>query len=307
MFIFLIIILGGKNMKKWLSRGIVLAMIIAMMVPMPVAAASGKGTKQIKSYERYSYNANGVLQLREKVAYKYDSKGNVEETQISDGFSYFGPIAYGGTTTSVKFENKYKGKTLKSVTQKDAAGNVYRKETYKKGNMVKATETNFVDEKGTVGNYVVSVSYNKKDLPTALVGSFARSDAAYSWTSTETFAFSTKKGLVRAANIAEVFTSKSSDGTSYTSPVYRSYAYYNDKGLVTETGTYNTKGVAVPSQRYAYQMKKGRAVMATVLNYDPEKGTWSTGSIYKFSYNNTNESKADYAYDVNSKLTEWAF
>jgi hypothetical protein len=293
-------------MKKWLSRGIVLAMIIAMMVPMPVAAASGKGAKQIKSVERYSYTDTGVLRLREKAAYKYDSKGNVEEVQTSSGFSYFGPIAYGGTTTSVKYENKYKGKTLKSVTQKDAAGNVAYKGTYKKGNMVKAVSSNFVDEKGTVGNWVETISYNKKDLPTVAVSSFARSDGTYSWTETDTFALSTKKGLVRSAVIAEVYTTKSGT-TTYQSPVYRSYAYYNDKGLVTEVGSFNDKGVAVPETRFAYQMKKGRVAMATTINYDSTKGTWSTGSIYKFKYNNTSESKADYAYDVNSKLTIWAF
>jgi hypothetical protein len=291
-------------MKKWLSRGIVLAMIIAMMVPMPVAAASGKGAKQIKSVERYSYTDTGILRLRAKKAYKYDSKGNVEEIQTSDGFSYFGPIAYGGTTTSVKFENKYKGKTLKSVTEKDAAGNVRYKETYKKGYCVKATQTSFVDDKGTVGNWVANYSY-KKGFASAAVESFARSDGGYSWTDSYTYALNTKKGLVRAAVIAVVATEKY--GTTTDTATARFYAYYNDKGLVTEVGHYNDKGVAVPDARYAYQMKKGRAAMATVLEYDSVKGTWSTGNIYKFSYNNASESKADYAYDVNKELTRWAF
>jgi hypothetical protein len=292
-------------MKKWLSRGIVLAMIIAMMVPMPVAAASGKGAKQIKSVERYSYTDTGILRLREKKAFKYDSKGNVEEVQTSSDFNYFGPIAYGGTTTSVKCENKYKGKTLKSVTIKDAAGNVAEKDTYKKGNCVKVAASNFVDDKGTVGNYVANYSY-KKGFASAAIINYVRSDGTYSSSETQTYALSKKKGLVRAANIVTVMTWKSNDGFSGTW-TDRDYAIFNDKGLITESGYYNDKGVAVPQARYSYQMKKGRVAMATQIRFNETKGTWSTGNIYKFSYNSTSESKADYAYSINDKMGTWAF
>jgi hypothetical protein len=292
-------------MKKWISRGIVLAMIIAMMVPMPAAAASSKGGKKVKAVETYGYNENGVMQLREKISYKFDSKGNIEESQFTTDFSHFGPIAWGGNTTVTTFDNRYKGKTLKSVTAKDASGAVLYKDTYKKGHVVKSVSSYFQNESGAVENTVSNYSYTKKGLPSAEITYGAANDGS-SWTWSATYALSTKKGLVRAANINTAMTHKFSDGTT-DSYADRRYAYYNDKGLVTEYGYYNDKGVAVPWSRYSYQMKKGRVTMATELVYDAAKGTWSTGNIYKFIYSSANESKADYAYDINYELHVPAF
>ena len=46
------------KLKRWLSRALVLAMVVALMIPVPVAAKGGSG-KLVKSVTVYSLQDSG--------------------------------------------------------------------------------------------------------------------------------------------------------------------------------------------------------------------------------------------------------
>ena len=63
--------------KRWLSKALVLAMVVALMIPVPVAAKGGGG-KLVKSVTTYQYeqlkSGAGRWKATSQQTFKYDKK-----------------------------------------------------------------------------------------------------------------------------------------------------------------------------------------------------------------------------------------
>jgi hypothetical protein len=130
-------------MKKWLSRGIVLAMVITLMVPMPVAAKSSKsGGKLVKSVTEYTLNSAGTgWEAASKTTYTYDKKNNPTELKELTYTSHLFGVPVAGSLNVKTIKYKYKGKKVKSAQLKNEAGVVTAQSSYKNGKPVSTTYT----------------------------------------------------------------------------------------------------------------------------------------------------------------------
>ena len=162
------------KLRRWLSRGIVLAMVVALMVPMPVAAKSKSGGKLVKSVTEYTISDDATKWIpSSKTTYTYDKKNNPkEEKELSYDILIFDTVPLGGSVSTTTFKYKYKGKTAKSLKKMNEVGRVIESRQYKKGKVVKVL-TDYVDiEKNDAGawvdnssHYLGAYAYSKNGLP----------------------------------------------------------------------------------------------------------------------------------------------
>lgn len=326
-------------MRKWLSRGIVLAMVVALMVPMPAMAKSkssksgGKLLKSVTVYEAedaYS-EQNARWRVDSKISYTYDKKNNPSKKTTTNYYSYFGVIPMRGSTSTTTFKYKYKGKKAKSMTEKDDAGFIVGQYTYKNGKRASYSKTDAetyrntavtpavdveskVIESGSIaydgnGNVVGSCYVESGQNPwyvtdydwnRDVVNSYRESNSVYSVT--------LNKGLpsyiVEASN--GKWSASHTDGT-VTGDTWGStdgtadYESYNDKGLATQYGWYDgTEKKYNASQTVEYKMNKGVVTEAIVFNVDYETGKQTAVRKYEFKYNKTKISKTRYMNMINS-------
>lgn len=289
------------KLKRWLSRGIVLAMVVALMVPMPVAAKSSKSSgKLVKSVTHYSLSSNGSSWvLGSKTSYKYDKKKNPKEIKATGYTNYLG-VPVGAQSSVYTLKYKYKGKKAKSMTV-SKEGFTESTAKYLKG---KLASRNVLDRwsnsDGTyaeVSSTAEYFSYAKNGLPVAGAKSIARSETGekdYNSTSNYTYVWDQKKGI---PSLLLVTVTDPADPEA----VYTMYVHFNKKGLATDCGYYDReKGTFErPVYVYSYTMKKG-VVKEAVVHKVLEDGTTKPTDLYKFKYTKTKISKSRYFNMINS-------
>ncbi len=322
-------------MKKWLSRGIVLAMVVALMVPMPVMAKSSKkGGKLIKEVTYYDYNygkdgkygtADDKYVPQNKTAFKYDKKKNPSERKRTsyDANDLFLNVPVSGTVTTETYKYKYKGKTPKSMTVRNEVGFVTETNKYTKGKVSNYSGVYYVYtgegkdgvEREYNAKYSGSVAYGKNGIPTASCYVYGETEAgAYAGGSESNTVLYTvqKKGIPsymfatgnwkRFDKNGAVTEQSSSDGSGV-------YATFNNKGLLVQEGWYDAKkNKYFPDINVQYVMKKGNVAEAIVLGvyntYDEEgniiKSEEKAYGKYVFKYSKTKISKQRYMNMINS-------
>lgn len=291
------------KLKKWLSRALVLAMVVALMIPVPVAAKSSKGSgKLVKSVTYYDYNTSkGRFEAESKTTYTYDKKNNPIEVREDNYTGSFFGIPTGATSEISTLKYKYKGKTPKSMTKKNAAGVVTETRKYKKGLAVSVNSTSnwsaTVDgvEKAGCRTENTFYTYGKKNfISESAGGSLSVAPSGSSTANTYdrvAYAVTLKKEL--PTFILTQYTEQ--DGS-----IYKTYAKFNDKGLVVEEGWIDTKtGAPTASYVYNYTMKKG--VVKTVVGYfiNPETKAPQLSGMWKFDYTKSKTTKNRYCRMIN--------
>lgn len=288
--------------RSLIAKCLTLAMVFALMVPVPVAAKSAKGGKLVKSVTEYTYQeSSGRWKATSKENFKYDKKKNPVTFETIYYNEYFLGVPVSGTKTVTTAKYKYKGKSPKSMKQKDGAGKVIETRKYKKGRVVsitssKKTSTEAKDEvtgafKGDnikSGSSVTKIAYNKKGLIKSETISSANSetyvDASQSnssnGTDVYTYAVTHKKG------IPSYILSNYSYIDTYTDPtVTRSYQQNADG---TWTSIYN----GVPesgkddtiTNRYTKFNKNGLAIEYGYIETVTATGAQTVFPQYKFVY-----------------------
>ena len=292
------------KLKAWISKSIVLAMVLALMVPMPVAAKSSKsGGKLVKSVTVYSYNTNkGNWSLDSRTSYTYDKKKNPKEIKETSFYSEFLGIPTDASSEILTAKYKYKGKTPKSMKLVNEAGRVKASYAYKGG---KAVSGSFEYSASTDDNNKVSMqtgtfsaSFAKNGLATGYYGTDVEQNdnQADSWVRNETFTNTQKKGVPSLIITNSAYASSADPNAS----TYASYSKFNKNGLGIECGSVDLK-TGAPKAEFVtqYTMKKGVVKQAVVYRIG-ENGAPTPVSMYKFSYTKTKISKSRYLSMINS-------
>ena len=293
-------------MKKWFSRGIVLAMVLVMMVPMPVAAKGGKGSgKLVKSVTAYYPNSAGTGWVaNSKTTYTYDKKNNPKEIKkVTYDEHLFGvPVSGELHVTTMKF--KYKGKKAKSSKVKNEIGVVTARSSYKNGKPVSTTYTKaYSSNDGTPAaeayqhTDTVVMAFAKNGLPASrTVSSSTQKTGVNPYTSstveTTTYAWTQKKGIPSL-----VYTTKTeahNGGPASNPKMY--YTVFDGKGLALESGDMEKNTVPKPQYRFTYTKKKGKVTQVVVTN----AATGKAVKMFTFKYNRTRISKTRYMSMINS-------
>ena len=280
------------KLKKWLSRGLVLAMVLALMVPVPVAAKSNGGGKLVKSVTYYDVDDSGAWALRDpedgsaKVTFKYGKKNTPSAVTYTWYNTFLGVPVSGGSST---YEIKYKGN---KATEYDTAGFVSSKSTFKNGNLTSWSSDSkeswktkegkdyarFSAEVGHASYFknglMKAEDYTSSSMNSDNVSTVSTSNAVYAWTQ--------KKGVPSMMYRTSVASYNDNEAET-------SYAVFNSKGLVIEEGSV-VDGKNVPDYAYVYTMKKGKVKEAVVYSID-EKGTPTPLTMMKFAYTNKSISK----------------
>jgi hypothetical protein len=290
-------------------------MVVALMVPMPVAAKSSKsGGKLVKSVTEYKISNDATKWIpRSKTTYTYDKKNNPKE--VKELYYYnliFDTIPLSGSVSTTTFKYKYKGKTPKSLKVMNEVGRVTESRQYKNGKVVKK----FTDDTEIVKNeagawvdnsshYLGAYAYSKNGLPTvaSYVDTYTDNSAPDGSSESNFTFFSTqKKGIpsyMFRAYAGGKDTAKDGKVTPYTAEKSGSYETYNGKGLTVQTGYYDAEtGKYTANSNIQYVMKKGKVAEAIV--FEIEDGKEKPVAKYVFTYNKTSISKARYMNMVNS-------
>jgi hypothetical protein len=317
-------------MKKWLSRGIVLAMVVALMVPMPVLAkskSSKSGGKLVKSVMYYDYDngkdgkygtADDFYKPYERTSFKYDKKNNPTEIKWEDDFDLFLNVPVNGWSYTRTLKNKYKGKKLVSVKGYNQIGVVDYTATYKNGRIASFNRTSdlrTVDGVEQATKSSGSVAYNKAGNVTAtcrVTMSSGYPESEYydengTWEYNDTFYVVQKSGI--PSYIYNTGNYKYTDTKGNVKFVDYSvnggpYASCNGKGLITQKGRYDAKDNKYnASYNVQYVMKKG-SVSEAILFRVGEDGKEEAVGKYVFSYTKTKVSKQRYANMINSFIDD---
>lgn len=299
-----------KN-RRFVAKCLTLAMVLALLIPAPVAAKSSGG-KLPKSVTAYRYQTNTGRWLKdETVSYKYNKKNYPTRIETKSFGSYFLGVPMQASITVETAKYKFKGKTPKSMKLKNTAGVVIDTRKYKKGNLVSSTSKNqysWTDEDDN-GNVIgestssttstVTIKYSKKGLPTTSAVAYQSASSGsqpYSGVSNYAYTVTQKKGI--PSEIKQFETSwvegtasgtDSPDGTyTYTengvtetgkdSDVSYNYAKFNKKGFVVEWGRLRVNvatqaATYVPYYKVQYKTKKGKVTQATLIDVDANSQT----------------------------------
>ena len=266
--------------RKSIALVLGIAIMITMLAPLPVMAASG-GTL-VKSVKVYSYNSSDKKwRIDNKIDYSYTK---AFPTEIKSTY-YYGETV---NTTKVKYKMTKKG-LPKSAKHYSAIGRVDDKWKYnKKGLKTQTKYGNYFKKESRTNTY----AYNKQGFV-----------KKYSYVSKEKYSSGTEtyKGeytykYVMAKGLPKTMTSKRiSNGVAST---YSYIVTYNKKGLITKVEYVNSEGAKSPEYKVSYKMKKGKVTSATVTSYYDNK--YNNSSRYVFKYTKDKANKARYANMINS-------
>ena len=305
------------KLKRWLSRALVLAMVVALMIPVPVAAKSNGGGKLVKSVAVYSINDDATKWVPSyKTTYTYDKKNNPKEVKTVHYYNViFDSIPTGGSTTTDTFKFKYKGKTTKSLKVLNDAGYVDSSRQYNKGKVAKVY-SDYIDivkdekTKAFVDNsehYLNAYAYDKNGLVT--VRSFVGTGNAGTTESNYTYFIQQKKGIpsyIFESFASGKFTDKTGKVEPYTASKSGWYETYNGKGLAVQGGYYDAEtGKYNANYTIQYVMKKGKVAEAIV--FEIVDGKEKPVTKYVFKYGKTSVSKARYMKMINSFVSDMPF
>jgi hypothetical protein len=321
-------------MKRWLSRGIVLAMVLAMMVPMPVMAKSdSNGSRLLKSVTYYDYNTKtNAYRVSSKTSFTYDKKGYPSEIKRVSYDDWFLGIPTSGDSALRYLKYKYKGSNPKSMTMANDAGFVTASRKYnKKGQVVGFADNDGVTTINAVWDpkledYVYedngkesswkdngTIAYDKSGLVSGSCYVGQSMDNGVKGNTVEenaTYYVTQKKGLPSyiyqsagnykvTDNTGKVvwYADYGKDGGAYLT--------CNSKGLATLYGRYDAKNNKyVVGGNIQLVMKKGRVTEA-VITYIDSKGKETVEGKYVFEYTKTKISKQRYMNMINSFVTGW--
>jgi hypothetical protein len=327
------------KMKRWLSRGIVLAMVVALMIPVPAAAKakSSSGGKLVKSATYYEYDlgkdgkygtADDKYVVTSKRSFTYDKKGNPTEIKTAWYGDHFLGIPTNATLDVQTLKYKYKGSKAKSMTQSNEAGFVTDSRKYTNGRV-----TSFSGNYGVYSSVWVendpetgmtlkevgensrktngTIAYDKAGLVTA---------ESYAWTSVTNGAIAAS-GVSNAAfyvvqskgipsymyqSAGNWTITENGKTTTYDYSVDGgSYASFNSKGLLTQEGYYNKKDNKFNAYGVVqYVMKKGTVAEAIIFDVNSMTGKQIPVGKYVFEYNKTKVSKQRYMNMINSFVSD---
>ena len=312
------------KLKRWLSRGIVLAMVVALMVPMPVAAKSSKaGGKLVSSYTEYSWNANSNRwEKQQKVEFTYDKKGNPTKTAYTNYGDHFLGVPTWQNTVTYTAKYTYKGKALKSMKEKNEAKSVTEKRKYSGGKAVNVMSTEYTSrfdsvkkiEKVTVKDENTAYTYNKNGLVISEL-------EATNWTYNDgtqpeaeyqawTYAVTHSKGvpsLIQAINGGSSWNTVAEGQGQAAAVTYPDfYSLFNGQGLVVEEGRYTDKGTKPEANRWVeYTVKKGKVTQAVVYETNDDTGVKEAVKRVTFKYGKKSISKVRYLSMINDIVDTW--
>ncbi|MBR2674882.1 MAG: hypothetical protein IKE52_05450 [Mogibacterium sp.] len=299
--------------KRLFTKALILVMIMSLAVPMPVfAAKKSKGGKLPKNITYYRYN-HGRWEKSSKTSYTYDKKNYPAEISDTSYGSYFMGIPFSASTREFKAKYKYKGKTPKSMTLKNASGKVEEKRKYdKKGNLTSRSWTENsssrigveVDgtEVGAYENITLSsssnkIKYNKKGLATSV-----------SWSNAESFTHGTdykentsdnssgsysilltqKKGVPSYVEDTNVTRSSSETWWSYANNAFKTITRYNyADGTWSWTGSDGTSSSGKSDilwRGYSKYNKNGFLIEAGEIRIDTATGARVVFPRYRVTY-----------------------
>ena len=323
-----------KRMKSLLTKALILAMVICLLIPMPVAAKSkAKDGKLLKSVTYYDYNdSRKGFDKNQKTEYTYDKKNNPSEIKTTNFTTRWG-IPWSASFTIDKPKYKYKGSTAKTMKLKNSVGRVVDSRKYSKGKLKSSSWTN--NYKKANGGYYnsngkESMTYNKKGFATKRVYSYNYSEKTVytnssgavtstysdnsSGTRITTYTITQKKKIPSFILASQMSSSKWSDsdgdsGSYSSSEPDLYYTKFNKRGFVTESGYISVNSVTKaqtyhPEYKVKYKTKKGVIVKATVYSLTTnESGTITKSvpeSMYKFKYIKTKINPQRYYNMLNS-------
>ena len=283
-------------------------MVLALMIPAPVAAKSSGGGKLLKSvtvYSEWNQSKNRWDDMT-KHDYKYNKKNYPTEIKTTRYDLMFG-IPIDATQDVQKAKYKFKGKTPKSMKLKNTAGRLSDTRKYNKKGLLTQTSYSFsyTDDEGKAYAKTenAAYSYTKKGMPLAWSGSRSTTydGKTSSYSGSSTYTASQKKGI--PSLIIESYTENGS-----TTPIM-TYTRFNKKGLATEGGYVEVDSATGVQKfergwRVEYKSKKGKVTSATVFetvdmddngNVTKEEPV----SMYKFKYTKKKASKTRYFKMIN--------
>lgn len=298
-----------KN-RRFVAKCLTLAMVLALMIPAPVAAKSSGGGKLLKSvtvYSEWNQSKNRWDEMK-KYDYKYNKKNYPTEIKTTRYDLMFG-IPVDATQDVQKAKYKFKGKTPKSMKLKNTAGRLIDTRKYNKKGLLTQRSYSFgyTDDQGKAysESEYATYSYTKKGLPLASNRSYSETydGKTESYGGSSTYTVSQNKGI--PSLIIESITSNGS-----TTP-WMTYTRFNKKGLATEGGYVevdSATGVQKFERRWRveYKSKKGKVTSATefeAVDWDDNGNVTKEEPVYmyKFKYTKKKASKTRYFKMINDE------
>jgi hypothetical protein len=269
--------------KRVLSLATIFAVMVVMLMPAPVMAASSGGNL-LSNVKCYNYDTGTKkYRLYSETDYVYE-KGyptEVSTTNYAVGDLDYSKVKYKmskGLPKTAKHYNEINIKDENWTYTKGLRTKVVRKLAFYR---IKWTET-FKYSKGFVTSY--KNEYYSKDPGSAAITS----------TYTCSYKYVMSKGLPKTMESTCV---DSDDPTD----IHKNIVSYNNKGLITDVQRINSDGQAEKVKMIKYTVKKGVVTQAVVYNnYD--SGLMVPETKYVFTYTNSKAGKARFANMINATV-----
>lgn len=259
--------------RKFTTVAIVVAMMLTLLAPMQVSAASGGGTL-VKAVNRYSYNQNTKSWVKvDRTTFKYTKKFPTSFTRKD--------YRDKTTETTTAYYKMSKGVPTKG-SHYDSRGKKYEAWTYKGGKLTRSKSGSSSSSSTSYYTYN-RVGYVSKFYSTSVDTSVDES-RSFGYR----YKYTTQNGLPKSMK------SWSIDSTS---DAYNLITY-NSKGFVTSEVYVDSDGKKYPQSAIKYVFKKGKLVSAITYYYPGGKKTLS--DKFTFSYTNNKINKKRYANMINS-------
>ena len=275
--------------KRSIALAVTIALMITLLAPMPVMAASGGGPL-VKNVKQYNYNTtNKKWEISNKRQYTYNK---AYPAQI-DFTSYSSE-----TKSPYKYKYKMKKNKPKSAKEINPLGKKATSLKYnKKGLRTKSSYNNYFKRQGETRTY----KYNKNGFATSQTYKYkykySNGTKYVSDSSTDyyTYNYSMSKGLPKRMICTYAYNYGSGRQESST----RTEVKYNKKGLITSISYLYSDGTVSSSYKVSYKTKKGKIASATIY-YTDYDGKKTPRTKISFGYTKTKVAKARYANMINS-------
>ena len=275
--------------KRSIALAITIALMVTLLAPMPVMAASGGGPL-VKTVKQYRYNTvSKKWEIQSKTQYTYNK---AYPTQV-DTTSYLAE-----TKSPYKYKYKMKKGKPKSAKVTNPLGVKSTSLKYnKKGLRTKYSYKDYYKREKENRTY----KYNKNGFVTSQTYSYKYKYQSGTKYETETnkyyykYSYTMSKGLPK-----KMISSYAYDyGSGRQESTLRREVKYNKKGLITSISYLYADGSISPEYKVSYKTKKGKVTAATVYDVD-YNGKKTPYRKISFGYTKTKVAKARYANMINS-------